>query len=341
MEKPLKVLLVLGTRPEIIKLYPIYAALKQRGHEVKVFFTKQQTTSELTTGIFKDFAYVADDVCTAEPPELTVSAIGNLCQKWHPGFILVQGDTWSVLQGTLAALYLGIPLGHVEAGLRSFDERMVEEKIRVLVDNVADLLFAPTKIAYHHLKEMGRSAILTGNTVFDLLHGHTRGKDQEYILVTLHRPETVDNPEIFEKALEGVALVAKRLHLPARYLIHPRSLGHLKEHDDTIAIESPASYLEFINLIKHASLIMTDSGGVQEEAAILKVPCVTIRKSTERPETVEANLNRVTGYEPENILFLALEICEIFARKKFDTANLYGEGNAAELIIDALEEYGK
>jgi len=324
----MKVLFVFGTRPEIIKCYSTYRALKKRGHEAKVYFTKQHFEKDLL--VWQDFKYdVADIVKNYIPADV----------------VLVQGDTWSCMEGAIFARRMNIPLGHIEAGIRSFDKRMVEEHIRSMVDFSADFLFAPTKIAQDNLKkELKRESYLVGNPIYDLLKGQKKKKGY-YILVTIHRPETVDNAIVFEETIYGIDWISRWLDLPVKFPVHPRTISQLIYYGiypgKNIELIRSLPYKTFIEAIKNARLVITDSGGVQEEASILKVPCLTVRKSTERPETVEAKHNIVCGNSPGGMLLGANKILSIFDNKEYDNVQLYGNGKAGEKIVKILEKQCK
>lgn len=337
----MKTLLVMGTRPEIIKLYPVYKELKRRDCGVRVYFTNQNFETSLSSLIFKDFPYEkADLIFHTQSPNTVIKEIGGVINSFQPDFVLVLGDTWSTLYGTLAAQHTGCRLGHIEAGLRSYDERMIEEKVRVMVDSVADLLFVPTQLAKQNLQEeLGRESYLVGNTIYDLLVGQEKKKPKGYILLTLHRPETVDDPQAFKGALEGVTMVSRHFNLEIKFLVHPRTQDRMQKlFGLKTRFETPIGYLEFIEMLKEASLVMTDSGGIQEEAAILKIPCVTLRRSTERVETVLAGLNIVAGYKPKSIFELTQAILQGFATGAYDPSPLYGDSKAGEKIVTHLLE---
>lgn len=341
----MKLFFVIGTRPEIIKMYPVYKEAIKRSHKVKVFFTKQNYDKFLSTLIFKDFDYDEKDLIFYHTSFLNglVKTICKEIKEFKADCVLVQGDTWSTLYGAVAAMGCRVKLGHVEAGIRSFDQKMIEEKIRIVVDNIADFLFVPTMTAYENIyKEIDGRPYLTGNTVYDLLLNLKRLKPKGYILVTLHRPETVDIPKNFINVLKGITKITDVLKIPARFLVHPRAEDKLDifniKFRKGIKKEKPVGYKDFIKLLQEANLVITDSGGLQEEAAILKVPCLTTRNSTERPETITANLNILTGYNPNNIFVSMIEILQTFAKKSYNQDNLYGEGNAGKKIISILEE---
>jgi len=322
----MKVLLVFGTRPEIIKCHPVYSELNRRGHEVKILYTKQNYTKELSEDIFKEFYYDVDDFVDGRDHDAD--------------YVLVQGDTWSALEGALIAGNNNIRLGHIEAGIRSHDPHMVEERIRILIDWYSDFHFAPTQIAMNNIeKELGIIPFLTGNTIAEVMKDEKKG-EPEFITATLHRPETVDNKKTLVETLMAIDLVRSYYDLPLKFFVHPRTQSKMREFG--VEFEMPmmpsVKRSRFIDILKRSRLVITDSGGVQEEAAILQVPCVTARTSTERPETVEAGLNMVAGNTVQGIFRAAKEIVKDVEREDYDDKALYGE-NVSDKIVDILEEY--
>jgi UDP-N-acetylglucosamine 2-epimerase (non-hydrolysing) len=265
----------------------------------------------------------------------------------------VEGDTNSVLAGALAAVKLGIRVGHVEAGLRSYDRRMPEEINRVIADHISDYLFAPTRQAKHVLLGEGidkAKIFVTGNTIVDAVNQNLelagrktdimtrlRLKPRKYFLATLHRQENTDSKKRFSSILEGLQNLASRFRQPVVYPIHPRSrklMAGLARQPDKLKIIDPVDFLSFLKLESDARLILTDSGGVQEEACILRVPCVTLRDNTERPETVEVGANVLAGASAERIVGCAVSM---LARNR-DWANPFGDGHAAERIFNIITE---
>jgi UDP-N-acetylglucosamine 2-epimerase (non-hydrolysing) len=270
----------------------------------------------------------------------------------EPTVVLVQGDTNSVLAGAIALSKLDIPVGHIEAGLRSFAREMPEETNRVVADHIGDYLFAPTENSRGYLRDEGISddrIFVTGNTVVDAVHQHhdlaeensTILKDlglhtTEFGLLTAHRAENVDDPDRFKNLLEGVRRVAKTYNLELIYPIHPRAQNRLDEFGiaspDEIRVIDPQDYLDFLQLEANADLILTDSGGVQEEACILGVPCITLRDNTERPETLEVGANRLAGIDPDTIEASS----EQMLTTQHEWTNPFGDGRAAEQILEIL-----
>jgi UDP-N-acetylglucosamine 2-epimerase (non-hydrolysing) len=253
----------------------------------------------------------------------------------------------------LAATKLGIKVGHVEAGLRSYDREMPEEINRVLADHCSDLLFAPTAKARENLLREGldeRAIFVTGNTVVDAVDQNLelskkKGdvwrklgiKNGGYALVTVHRQENVDNKTRFRGIMEGLTKMRKGLGFPVVYPIHPRAkkqLAAFNIHADGVDIIEPLDYLTFLQLESNAKLVLTDSGGVQEEACILRVPCVTLRSNTERPETIDVGANILAGTDPYEIVKKA----DLMLAKHRDWLNPFGDGTAGKKIIKILRE---
>jgi UDP-N-acetylglucosamine 2-epimerase (non-hydrolysing) len=352
----MKACILLGTRPEIIKMSPLIRACEKLGVEYYILHTGQHYSYELDRKICEDLEIPQPKYnlgVGGEPYRMQVGMmvrqIMETLLKDKPDIVFVQGDTNSVLAGALAANKIQIPLGHHEAGLRSHDLTMLEETNRIITDHISDYLFAPTNAALKNLKDEGipkDKVWLTGNTVVDAVIQNLELaekkvkpledlglKKEKYILVTAHRAENVDVYRRLKGIIDGLSLVNKETGLQVVYPIHPRTKNKLKEFEITvpngIRLIKPVGYLEFLVLEKHAKLIITDSGGLQEEACILKVPCVTIRDNTERPETIEAGVNVLAGTTPEKILKCTKEMLK--DSRKWN--NPFGDGNAAENII--------
>ena len=262
--------------------------------------------------------------------------------------VLVEGDTNTVLAGALAASKLGIRVGHVAAGLRSYDRRMPEEINRVVADHISDCLFAPTEQSRDILLGEGISdekIFVTGNTIVDAVYQNLKvancrdgggiGLDIEpdgYLLATAHRQENVDDATRFAGILRGFELVSREFSLPVIYPIHPRARKMIAEFSldaPGVTFTQPLDYLSFLKLEADARLVLTDSGGVQEETCILGVPCVTLRDNTERPETLEVGSNVLVGTKPEKIL----EGARTMLGRSRDWENPFGDGRAGERIV--------
>jgi len=358
----MKVAIVLGTRPEIIKMAPIVRQLEEKGLDFFILHTGQHYSYNLDQVFFEQlrlpqpkYNLKVGSGTHAEETGKMMIGIERVLLEEKPDIVLVEGDTNTVLAGALAAVKVGVPVGHVEAGLRSFDRSMPEEINRVVADHISHLLFAPTEKARENLLKEGigdEKVYITGNTIVDAVHENlelAKGgggnnaleglcvADCEYFLVTVHRQENVDDLRRFKGILEGLNLVQKYFGLPVVYPIHPRSRRRMKEYGldagEIILIE-PLDYLSFLLLESRAKLVFTDSGGVQEEACILKVPCVTLRDNTERPETIEVGANTLAGAEPKKILEKTKLMIDVDRR----WPNPFGDGRAAKRIVDIVDK---
>jgi len=282
-----------------------------------------------------------------------LSGVEPVLQKERPDAVLVEGDTNTVLAGALAATKLHIDVGHVEAGLRSYDRRMPEEINRVLTDHCSDYLFAPTETARRILLGEGipdTKIFVTGNTIVDAVFQNLEiAKDRNnalndlhlepknYFLVTAHRQENVDVKGRFKGIISGLELVSDEFGLPVIYPIHPRArkmMNHFGLKANGIEFIEPVDYLSFLQLESKAKLVLTDSGGVQEETCILGVPCVTLRDNTERPETLEVGSNMLVGTEPEKIF----EGVKLMLERENNWENPFGDGKAGKRIVEILGE---
>jgi UDP-N-acetylglucosamine 2-epimerase (non-hydrolysing) len=315
------ILFVIGTRPEIIKMSPVIRECSNRGLEFSVLHTGQHYSYDMDKIFFEqlDLAFpkynldVGSGTHGAQTAAI-LSGVEKVLLKHPPRIVLVQGDTNTVCAGALAAAKLHIMVGHVEAGLRSFDRSMPEEINRIIADHVSDLLFAPTEISRQNLLHEGIDAEkigVTGNTIVDAVQQNIKIGQQKlhpleildleprgYFLVTAHRAENVDNSLHLGEILTGLKNISKHYGLPVVFPMHPRTQKMVREFSlstEGIRVIDPVGYLEFLILESKAMLLLTDSGGVQEESCILSVPCVTLRKNTERPETIEGGSNILAG----------------------------------------------
>jgi len=289
----------------------------------------------------------------AEETGKMLIGIEKVLVKEEPDVVLVEGDTNTVLAGALAASKLGIKVGHVEAGLRSFDRSMPEEINRVLTDHCSDYLFSPTGKAKENLLREGieeNKIFVTGNTIVDAVYENLeiakRKADilsklnlspKRYFLVTAHRQENVDNKKRLKGILQGLELVHKEFNFPIIYPIHPRTKKRIKdfglEVPKGVELIEPLGFLEFLQLEANAKIVFTDSGGVQEEACILKVPCVTLRDNTERPETLEVGSNVLVGVNQGKIL----EGVKKMIDKERRWENPFGDGKAGSRVVKILQ----
>ncbi len=364
----MKLCFILGTRPEIIKLAPIIRLARERNVPFFIIHTGQHYSYELDEIFFAelDLPAPAYDLGIAsggshlqgEHTGRMLIDIEKILLQERPDLVFVQGDTNTVLAGALAVRklrtapsYLTTKLCHVEAGLRSYDDTMTEEINRIVADQLCDYLFVPSDLAKLYLLREGIPGdriFVTGNTIVDSVH-HARSRMDAssilttlglahggYILATVHRQENVDDPERFRNILTSFDRVFAAHQLPIIYSCHPRSkkmmerFGLSLSHGVRAII--PVGFFDALRLQKHARLVMTDSGGIQEEASILQVPCVTLRNNTERPETTMAGVNSVAGTDPDRIL----EAVNIMMEKSHEWRPLYGDGHAAEKIFGIL-----
>ena len=356
----MKISIILGTRPEIIKMSPIIRELEDQGLDYFVLHTGQHYSYNLDKIFFNELElpeakYNLDTGSGSHAEETGKMLIGieKVLEREKPDIVLVEGDTNTVLAGALAASKLHIKVGHVEAGLRSYDRTMPEEINRVLADLVSDYLFAPTEKAKENLLREGieeNKIFVTGNTIVDAVYQNLeiakRKADilkelnlnpNEYFLITAHRQENVDVKGRLKGILEGLELVYRKFNQPVIYPIHPRTKKRLKdfglEVPKTVELIKPLGFLEFLQLEANAKLVLTDSGGVQEETCSLRVPCVTLRDNTERPETLEVGSNVLSGVNQNKIL----EGIKIMLNRKRNWKNPFGDGKSGNIIIKILE----
>jgi len=356
----MQIAIVLGTRPEIIKMSPVIRECRSKKLDYFILHTGQHYSYNLDKVFFEQLDLpqpkynlgVGSGTHAEETAKMLIGISEVLLQE-SCDIVLVQGDTNSVLAGALTASKLHIKVGHVEAGLRSYDRQMPEEINRTLTDHCSDYLFAPTDKAKSILLGEGISQdkiFVTGNTIVDAVYQNVeiaKGRGDiladhkltagRYCLVTLHRQENVDNRARFASALEGLSMVSAELHMPVVYPIHPRSrkmMNHFNLKYEGIELIEPIDFLSFLQLEANARVILTDSGGVQEESCILKIPCVTLRDSTERPETIEIGANVLAGTSPQKILTC---VQEMLVRKN-NWRNPFGDGKAGKRIVKIIME---
>lgn len=356
---------ILGTRPEIIKLAPVLRALRKSTLRAFVIYTGQHYSPSLGSEIFQDLRLPAPEwnhfQCKSrhhgEQTGMMLCHVERVLLEERPRWVLVQGDVNSTLAGALAAKKLGMQVAHLEAGLRSFDPRMPEEHNRIMVDHISDLLFAPTPAAARQLlRENVRGTVhMVGNTIVDsVLANRQRARkskilvrlglqpDQPFFLFTLHRQENLENPENLHLLAEILRRVLQEFRLPIVFPIHPGTqhrLEHAKQLSGlrqlpALKLIPPLRYLDFLRLLETCRLVFTDSGGVQEEACILKVPAVTLRESTERPETLEVGSNELAGLDPEHVLCAAWRmLCQ-----PRHWVNPFGDGRTGIRVVRILKQ---
>ena len=349
--------IVMGTRPEIIKMSPIVRACQSKSLDFFILHTGQHYSYSMDRVFFEDLELPEPkhnlEVGSGSHGEQTgkiIPGVEKILLKEGASLVLVQGDTNTVLGAALAASKLGIKIGHVEAGIRSFDRSMPEETNRILADHISDYLFAPTKGAKRNLANEGirKGVYVTGNTIVDavrqnLVYAERKSKVLEelrkakkgYVLATAHRQENVDNAKRLKGIIDGLRAVGQNMSLPVIFPAHPRTQNRIKEFCidvSGISIIDPIGYLEFLQMEANAALILTDSGGIQEEACILGVGCVTLRENTERPETLQVGSNALAGTDPKRILSQSKKML----RSKGKWKNPFGDGHAARKIVDRI-----
>jgi len=355
----MRVSVIIGTRPEIIKMAPVIRELQAQGADFFVLHTGQHYSYNLDRIFFEELELSAPkynlDAGSGTHGEETgkmLTGIEKTLLQEKPDMVLAEGDTNSVLAGALAAAKLHIKVGHVEAGLRSYDRNMPEELNRVLTDHLSDYLFAPTEEAKHNLLSEGipeERIFVTGNTIVDAVYQNLElarsksrilnvlGLKQDgYFLVTAHRQENVDVRGRLQDMFEGLRLVCEKFHLPLVYPIHPRTKRKLEEFrleiPPGLRLIEPIGFLDFLLLEANAASVLTDSGGVQEETCILKIPCITLRDNTERPETLQVGSNILAGTSPQRIL----DSVDLMLSKERNWRNPFGDGKAGNRIVEAI-----
>jgi len=368
-ENFMNLMLVLGARPQIIKSAPlIHLASKDNEINLKIVHTGQHYDYEMTKIFFEELN-IPDPIANLEVGSGThawqtaeiMIRLEKILTKQKNDLILVPGDTNSTLAGALTASKLHIPVGHIEAGARSYDMAMPEEINRRLTDHCSTILFAPTENCFGNLRREGiknKQIFLTGDTMYDVLLQclpkteksnilrHLDLTEESYVLLTLHRPENVDDPKNLGDILKALEQIKG---LSVVFPVHPRTkkqlqdsglYGQLLKQKHVKAIK-PVSYHDNLNLIKNANAVLTDSGGIQKEAFWLHTPCITLRKNTEWIETIKLKANLLTGSDTKKILRALQQTIKDKTIKENlrKLPNPFGDGNASKKIIDAIKAY--
>jgi UDP-N-acetylglucosamine 2-epimerase (non-hydrolysing) len=355
-----KVLHVAGARPNFMKVAPLVRAFAARGAEAPICHTGQHYDEKMSRLFFDELGiprpFVNLDVGSGTHAAQTAAVMERfeaVLVAEKPDFVVVVGDVNGTMACALVAAKLLVPLAHVEAGLRSFDRTMPEEVNRVVTDAVSDLLYCSERSGVENLAKEGIAGDrvrLVGNVMIDTLLAHrdraraTKARERlapaaQYGVVTLHRPSNVDAPDAAARVVAALAAVARRL--PLVFPMHPRTRAAFASHGllealgagGRVAVLEPLGYLEFLDLLAGARLALTDSGGVQEETTALSVPCLTLRRNTERPATVTDGTNRVVGDDPAAVARAADEALDSPPRGR--TPELW-DGRAAERVADHL-----
>ena len=358
----MSITIVVGTRPETIKMAPIIRELKNQNIPFHFIHTGQHYDYSMSLQLIKELNLPNPDHSFKLNNNKPASQIGEMMTKLDPTLqnnktklLLIQGDTNTMLAAALTGVKLGLKVGHIEAGLRSYDWRMPEEHNRRMVDHISDLLFAPTETAKQNLiKERVYGKIyITGNTVIDAILQHMPLAEKhskimqtiqfkEYILATLHRAENVDDTKTLKELIEAFM----DSPIPIVFPVHPRTTKKLQqlhilkklENSKKIQITPPLGYFDFLVLMKHCRIILTDSGGIQEEATApnIRKPVLVLRLSTERPEAVEAGFAKIVGVSKKNILEALNK--SLNEPPTLPACSPFGDGKASQKIIRTIME---
>ncbi len=360
----LKVINVVGARPNFMKVAPVVEAMRGRVGEFApvVVHTGQHYDERMSDAFFRDLGLPRPDVhlgvgsgSHAQQTAMVMQRFEPVVLEHEPDWVVVVGDVNSTLACALVCAKLGVRVAHVEAGLRSRDRAMPEEVNRVLTDQISDLLLTPSEDADRNLLAEGIPAErirFVGNVMIDsLLKQLGRAEssrvreelgvgEKDYAVVTLHRPSNVDEPEVLGRILSALHRISRQL--PVVFPIHPRTrksleaFGLSEPDDEGVRLVEPLGYLDFLRLYSGARLVLTDSGGIQEETTALGIPCLTLRENTERPVTVELGTNRVVGTDPDRIVTEAEEALTKDRRNETPRVPPLWDGQTAGRILDAL-----
>jgi len=365
----MKLIIVYGTRPEIIKLSKIIQ-LAEVNQDINTFYvhTGQHYTYNMSRQFLEELNLPKPDVnlkigsgTQAYQIGTAVIKLEKLFLEQKPDIVIAQGDTNAVFSAALASVKLHIPFAHIESGIRSFDRNMPEEINRVLTDQITDYCFAPTEIAVENLKHEGipdNKICLTGNTIVEAVQRNLKFAEKSiilkklnldsknYLVLTAHRVENIDNKEKVSEIIKALEQL-KQIDMPIVYPIHPRALRKLKEFNllkrlekiKNLKLIEPLGYLDFLKLCSNSRLIITDSGGIQEECTIYKKPVLVIRDNTERPEIL-GSFGILVGCNAEKIVeetkrYINENFDETFKNMK-NIPTPYGNGSASNLILDIL-----
>lgn len=366
--KRIKIICTVGARPNFIKMAPIIEELKKyEDIDWLLVHTGQHYDYELSKSFFIDLDIPEPDVHLAVGSGSHAEQTGKIMMRFErllveqcPDLVIVVGDVNSTLACALAASKLHVPIAHVEAGLRSFDRAMPEEINRILTDAISDYLFVTENSGRENLLKEGipqESIFFVGNVMIDTLLKYREQvlkssilselnlQPRSYVVLTLHRPENVDNKETFASLLSGLGELYR--HIKVVYPIHPRAKIRMEEfglkkdfpflqgEEEFILIE-PLSYLKFMKLVSESNFVLTDSGGIQEETTVLRIPCLTLRKNTERPVTVAEGTNTVVGTNPKRIVEESMKILD--GHRKFGKIPELWDGKTSERIVKILLE---
>ena len=352
----MKIDLIAGARPNFVKIASLIHAISNLQSNIKfrLIHTGQHYDHNLSGSFFENFELPRPDLNLNSGSGSQASQTGNIMfayektlEEFKPQLCIVVGDVTSSMACAITAKKANIKLAHIEAGIRSGDQSMPEEINRILIDSIADYFFTTSRSASENLLDNGKNinqVYFVGNTMIDtLLKFRSRFKkpkvweklklrEKNYFLLTLHRPSNVDDPNKFENILMAIG---KQINLPIIFPCHPRSIKNLKEFPANIHVIEPLEYLEYNYLTERAKGVITDSGGITEETTILNIPCISLRDSTERPETVEIGTNELVGNDFNKLEFSIKKILD-GKWKNGSTPELW-DGKSGERIIRILE----
>ncbi|MDP7349541.1 MAG: UDP-N-acetylglucosamine 2-epimerase (non-hydrolyzing) [Nitrospinota bacterium] len=359
----MKIATVIGARPQFIKAAIVSSHIKRKDEINEIIIHTGQHYDKNMSDVFFDELNIPVpsynlNIGSATHGKQTgrmIEAIEKILFEEHPDKVLLYGDTNSTLAGAIAASKLNIKIAHVEAGMRSFNKTIPEEINRIITDRVSDILFCPTTAAVENLKNEGmrKGVYLVGDVMYDSILYFDKISDvktelhkklnlnekdamEKYILVTIHRQENTDCIENLSSILNAMSQIKEEIVLP----LHPRTKKTIEKeklsYKENIKIIEPVSYREMLSLEKNAHMILTDSGGVQKEAFIFNVPCITFREETEWVETVENGMNKLTGASTNKILDAYDNFSGNRENLHSDAGKVYGNGKSASKIIDIL-----
>ena len=354
------IIVVVGARPNFMKMAPLYSELKKRNLNTLLLHTGQHYDQNMSNIFFEELKMPKPDIYLGVGSETHARQTAKImidfekvCLEKKPQRIIVAGDVNSTIACALVATKLNIPVDHVEAGLRSFDNTMPEEINRILTDRISSLLFTPSKDANTNLLNEGvnpESIKLTGNIMIDSLMNNLEKTNidildklginkREYALVTLHRPSNVDQKESLTGIFNALKNISEKIHVV--FPLHPRTKNKMEQFkilntiNTKIKFTEPLGYLDFLSLTKNARVVLTDSGGIQEETTALGIPCLTLRENTERPITVQKGTNKIIGNKESRIIE---EFDYIMSNENqtYSVPELW-DGKTAKRIADIIE----
>jgi UDP-N-acetylglucosamine 2-epimerase (non-hydrolysing) len=360
----MKVISVVGARPNFMKVAPLHRALEARGFTSLIVHTGQHYDEQMSDIFFRQLEMPEPDVYLgvgsgshAQQTARVMTGFEEVVEEEAPDLVIVVGDVNSTVACSLVASKMHVPVAHVEAGLRSGDRRMPEEINRIVTDSISDVLFVTEESGVDNLLGEGvpdERVVFVGNVMIDALVSFREKAVQtsiledlnlesgQYVAMTMHRPSNVDNREGLVALLETIEGIAERY--PIVFPMHPRTRNRFDEFGltdrmqavDNLAVLEPLGYLEFLRLMEHAGVVVTDSGGIQEETTFLQVPCLTLRENTERPITVEQGTNELLSLDPDRVIHRVRKW--MASGKPEGQVPFLWDGKSSERIVEHLEE---